>query len=355
MSGVRIPAPPPSSGGRPRRTKAPYLKPRPNELYRRARAALKGPCALPRGSKVLVACSCGPDSLALLHVLHELAKPFGLTLAVAHLDHGIRGARGAADARFVAKTAHALGLDSEIAQIKAPRRSEDALRRARHAFLADAARDLECDAIALGHTADDQAETVLLRLVRGTGVLGLGAMRPRRGRVLRPLLEASRADVLAYSKDRGLRPRKDLTNADKRYARNFVRAEILPRLAHLNPQVGRALTGIADRAAGLSRFVQEQAAQAVRACQVRAPRGQIRLVAPKWLAYHRVVREAAYLQVVRTLAGPGTGLTRRHVSALEALVTEGSEGARTALPGGVLVRIGRGRICFETTRRAGRS
>jgi len=333
----------------------PYLKPRPNELYRLARAALKGPCSLPRGSRVLVACSGGPDSLALLHVLKELAKPFGLTLAVAHLDHGLRGARSAADARFVATTAHALGLDSEIAQIKPPGRSEDALRRARHAFLAEAARDLSCDAIALGHTADDQAETVLLRLARGTGVLGLAAMRPRRGRVVRPLLEASREDVVAYLKDRGLKARKDLTNADRRYARNFVRAEILPKLAHLNPQIGRALTGVADRAAALSKFVQEQAAQAVRTCRVRAPEGQIRLVAPKWLAYHRVLREAAYLQVVRTLAGPGIGLTRRHVSGLEALVTEGSEGARMALPGGVLVRIGRGRICFETTRRAGRS
>jgi tRNA(Ile)-lysidine synthase len=311
---------------------------------------------VPKGSRVLVACSGGPDSLALLHVLKELAKPFGLTLAVAHLDHGVRGARGKADARFVAKQAHALGLDSEVAQVPKPRKpSEDSLRKLRHAFLAEAARDLGCDAIALGHTADDQAETVLLRLARGTGVLGLAAMRPRRGRVVRPLLEASREDVLAYLKDRGFKARKALTNADRRYARNFVRAEILPKLAHLNPQIGRALTGVADRAAALSKFVQEQAAQAVRTCRVRAPKGQIRLVAPKWLAYHRVVREAAYLQVVRTLAGPGTGLTRRHVSALEALVTEGSEGARTALPGGVLVRIGRGRICFETTRRAGRS
>ena len=348
MSGVRIPAPPPSSGGRPRRSPAPYVKPRPNALYRIARAALQGPCALPRGSRVLVACSGGPDSLALLHVLHELAKPFGWSLAVAHLDHGVRGARSAADATFVAKQAHALGLDSEIAQVSVKGRSEDALRRARHAFLAQAALDLGCDAIALGHTADDQAETVLLRLARGTGVLGLAAMRPRRGRVLRPLLEASRQDVLAYLKDRRLRPRKDLTNADRRYARNFVRAEILPKLAHLNPRVGAALVGVAERAAALSNFVQEQAAQALRACEVRAPKGQIRLVAPKWLAYHRVVREAAYLQVARRLAGPGTGLTRRHVSALEALVTDGSEGARTALPGGIQVRIGRGRICFET-------
>jgi len=359
VSGVRIPAPPPSSGGRPRRTRTaetPYRKLKPNALYRLARAALQGPCALPRGSRVLVACSGGPDSLALLHVLAELAKPFRLTLAVAHLDHGVRGARGAADARFVARKAHALGLDSMIEVSSRPAKaSEDALRKVRHAFLARAARELSCDAIALGHTADDQAETVLLRLVRGTGLTGLAAMRARRGRVIRPLLEAARADVLAYLAHRELTPRRDETNADPAFARNFVRAEILPKLAHLNPRITRVLAGVAERAARHAEFVQEQAAQAVRACAVRAKPGQIRLVAPKLLAYHRVVREAVFAQVVRRLAGPGTGLTRRHLSALEALVTEGHEGARTALPGGIQVLIGRGRICFETTRARGRA
>jgi tRNA(Ile)-lysidine synthase len=305
---------------------------------------------------VLVACSGGPDSLALLHVLHELAKARGLTLAVAHLDHGVRGARGAADARFVARTAHALGLDSVVETSERPARvSEETLRHARHAFLARAARELSCDAIALGHTADDQAETVILRLARGTGLTGLAAMRARRGRVIRPLLEAARVDVLAYLADRGLAPRRDETNADTVFARNFVRAEILPKLAHLNPRIARVLAGVAERAASVAEFVQEQAAQAVRACASRAPAGQIRLVAPKLLAYHRVVREAAFVLVVRRLAGPGTGLTRRHLSALEALVTEGREGSRTALPGGIQVLIGRGRICFETTRARGRA
>ena len=233
--------------------------------------------------------------------------------------------------------------------------SEETLRDARHAFLARAARTLSCDAIALGHTADDQAETVILRLARGTGLTGLAAMRARRGRVLRPLLEATRAEVLAYLADRGLEPRWDETNADTDFARNFVRAEILPKLAHLNPRIGRVLAGVAERAGNVAEFVQEQAAQAVRACATRGRAGQIRLVAPKLLAYHRVVREAAFLLVVRRLAGPGTGLTRRHLSALEALVTEGREGAKMSLPGGIQVLIGRGRICFETKRARGRA
>src|SRR5690242_2439980 len=111
VSGVRIPAPPPMSGARsrPDRVSAhsarPYVKPRPNVLYRACRDALSGPCALARGSRVLVAVSGGPDSLALLHVLAELVRTQRFSLVVAHLDHGVRGARGAADARFVARRA----------------------------------------------------------------------------------------------------------------------------------------------------------------------------------------------------------------------------------------------------------
>jgi tRNA(Ile)-lysidine synthase len=311
---------------------------------------------------VLVACSGGPDSLALLGVLAELARPRGLSLAVAHLDHGVRGPRGAADARFVARQATRLGLEARVERMDARAwmkerglSGEDGLRRMRHAFLARAARQLECGAIALGHTADDQAETVLLRLARGTGLAGLAAMRPRRGRVVRPLLAASRTDVRAYLKDRGLRPRIDETNADPGFRRNVVRADILPRLAHLNPQIARVLAGLAERAAEQSDFVQIEAAQALRACEDGVVRGQIRLVARKLLPYHRVVREAVFALVVRRLSGPDAGLTRRHLAALDTLVTRGHGGARVALPGSVIARLTRGRVCFEAPRSRARA
>ncbi len=328
----------------------PYRKRRPNALYRACRAALAGPCALPRDSRVLVGCSGGPDSLALLHVLGELARPFRLTLVVAHLDHGVRGARGRADAAFVAGVATGLGLEcarGRLAGGKAARRDEATLRRKRHAFLARAARARRCDAIALGHTADDQAETVLLRLVRGTGVTGLAAMRARRGRVIRPLLAAGRADVRAYLAERGLVARDDETNRDLSYRRNAIRADILPRMAHLNPGIGPALAALAEGAARLDAFVQAEAAQALEACRERAPRGQIRLVARKLLAYHRVVREAVYLGIVRDLGGGAIGLTRRHRAALDAVLTRGTGSREVALPGPMTARLTRGRLCFS--------
>jgi tRNA(Ile)-lysidine synthase len=326
-------------------------------LYRACRAALTGPCRLPKGTRVLVACSGGPDSLALLHVLSELARPLGLALAVAHLDHGLRGKEGAADARFVARQAARLGLGAVIerADARAWMRAhglsgEAGLRRLRHAFLARAARKLSCTAIALGHTADDQAETVLLRLIRGTGVLGLAAMRPRRGRIVRPLLAARRADVLDFLRERKLKPRVDRTNQDRAFRRNRVRADILPRLAHLNPQIAPALAALADRAAELSDFVQRQAVQALDVSGGALEDGQIRLVARKLLAYHPVVREAVFALAFRLVAGSDTGLTRRHLAALENLVSRGRPGARVTLPGSHAARLTRGRVCFGATR-----
>ncbi len=364
MSGVRIPAPPPSSGARPR-----PIPPRPDALYRAARAALLGPCRVARGSTVLVACSGGPDSLALLSVLSELARTLRLRLVVAHLDHGMRGPAGAADARAVARRARAFGLEAVIGRADGAawmrargHGGEDGLRRLRRAFLVRAARRVGADAIALGHTADDQAETVLLRLARGTGLAGLAAMRPRRGRIVRPLLFASRADVRAHLASRGLRARVDATNRDRAFRRNYVRHEILPRLAHLNPRIGEALAGLAARAASLDDWLAAEAARAFEAANdaasdtpgaARAP--GIRLVARTLLGYHPIMREMVFAQSFRRAAGAGAGLTRRHLDALETLVVRGREGARVDLPGSLHARRSRGRICFEAQPREPRT
>ncbi len=322
---------------------------------------MTGPCRLPKGATVLVACSGGPDSLALLAVLGELARPLGFSLVVAHLDHGLRGEAGAADARFVRGVARRRGWPARIARAdgRAWMRQrgyagEDGLRRLRRAFLVRTARQVGADAIALGHTADDQAETVLLRLARGTGVTGLAAMRARRGRVLRPLLAASRADVEAFLRARRMRPRRDASNADPAYRRNYVRSEILPRLAHLNPQVAPALAGLARRAALLADWLDGEAERA-RAAAEEAPAGRsgggIRLVAPILLGYHPIVRETVFAQAFRRLAGPGAGLTRRHLDALERLLVRGRDGSRVDLPGSLHARLSRGRICFAAAAR----
>ena len=193
---------------------------------------------IPRGSRVAVAVSGGPDSMALAHVLDDLQRAGGYTLAgLAHFNHQLRGAAAEADERFCRGVAAAIGvpIDVESADVAARAAEwgvsiEAAGSRARHEFLERAARRLAADRVAVGHTRNDQAETFLLRLLRGAGPRGLGGIHPRAGAIVRPLLEATRADVMAFLADRRLQWRDDVSNADVAIPRNRIRHELIPFL-----------------------------------------------------------------------------------------------------------------------------
>src|SRR5215218_3648090 len=211
-----------------------------------------------RGERVLVAVSGGADSTALLLALEEL-KRVGLLdvdLTAAHLDHGLRGEDGAGDARWVERLARAYGFECVSGRASVSERAreardnlEQAARRARYEFLAGAARAQGARAVLAAHTLDDQAETVLLRLLRGSGAEGLGGMPPERtleacGGVYlrRPLLTwARRADTEGYCRERGVEFRADAMNDDERFARVRVRRKLLPLLETFNPRAAEAL------------------------------------------------------------------------------------------------------------------
>lgn len=225
------------------------MPPRPTLLCRLA-AALGAPGGPRRGERLLVAVSGGPDSTALLAALTELAPERGLLLTAGHVDHGLRGAESAAERADVETLAHRLGVPVVTRAIRlAPGPGLEArARQARYQALAAIADDVGATRIVTGHTEDDQVETVLLRLLRGTGRRGLGGIRPTRGRLLRPLLRATRADVRRFLADRDLPFALDRTNADLRHARNRVRRLVLPLLAaEFNPRIRPALARLADR------------------------------------------------------------------------------------------------------------
>ncbi|MFN7915914.1 MAG: tRNA lysidine(34) synthetase TilS [Vicinamibacterales bacterium] len=207
-------------------------------------------------TRVAVALSGGPDSMALLHVLHALHRTGALQLAaVAHFDHQLRDS-SASDAQFCAGVATSLDLpfitesaDVREAASREGRSVEDAAHRLRYAFYDRALTRSGADVMALGHTRDDQAETFLLRLIRGAGSRGLAAMYPRNGSVIRPFLECSRAEVHAFLDTAGLAFVHDASNDDVGIPRNRVRAELLPLLqARFNPAVVEALAGSAELA-----------------------------------------------------------------------------------------------------------
>ena len=199
------------------------------------------------GDRVGVAVSSGPDSVCLLHVLRQLAPTYGVTLSVVHLNHQLRGQASNDDARFVADLAQAYALPLHSASASVGPTEDDA-RQARLAYFAELRTAGLVDRIATGHTLDDQAETVLFRLLRGAGPSGLAAILPTtREGLIRPLLDVSRTEVCAYLRQHGFDWRIDSSNADPRFARNRIRHVLLPSLTRdWNPSLSAQLARTAE-------------------------------------------------------------------------------------------------------------
>jgi tRNA(Ile)-lysidine synthase len=291
------------------------------------------------GDRVLVAVSGGPDSVALTWLLVAVAEAAGFTLAgLVHVNHGLRGAEAAADEAFCRALAARLDLPIDVAHVdvgslaRARRRSiEVAARDARYASFAAAAARLGATRVATGHTLDDQAETVLLRLLRGAGSRGLAGIRLKRGSLVRPLLECRRADLIAYLAERHEPFREDASNLDRAIPRNRVRHDLLPVIDALAPGARRALARVAALAADDEDYF--RAAVTESASAVVLPDGGVCLDAvgerPPALA-RRIVRWA-----IESVA-PDVGLTASHLDAVLRLATSGSSSGHLDLPGVVV-------------------
>ncbi len=225
------------------------------------------------GERVLVAVSGGADSLALLDLLHELAPGLSLSLEVIHVHHGLRP-EADADAELVGRLAADLGLPVHVARVSVPREApgeglEAEARRARYAALRARAAACGASHIATGHTADDQAETVLMRLLAGAGPRGLAAIAPVRGSVIRPLLDVRRSQIEAHLRERGLTWAEDATNRDVRFLRNRIRHQVLPVLADA---FGAGVVEALCRSASLTRRLVSELEQRARSALGRLGR-----------------------------------------------------------------------------------
>lgn len=198
---------------------------------------------LDKGDKVLVAVSGGPDSIALLHFLNEIAPVYSLGLHVFHLNHLIRGKEADKDVEFVEAFASKLGVPSTLMSFDVPAlmereklSMEDAAREARYMLMDQLASELKANKTALGHHADDQVETFLMRIIRGAGLEGLGSISPVRDHYIRPFIEIGKDDILRYIYDNDLEYRIDASNEDLSILRNRIRHELVPLLNDYNPQ-----------------------------------------------------------------------------------------------------------------------
>lgn len=288
-----------------------------------ARAVL---AALEPGSVVCCAVSGGADSVALLHLLWGLCPPLGLTLRAAHFNHCLRGAESDGDAAFVQDLCRRWGIPLTLGRGDAAARAEatgesieEAARALRRAFLL-----AQPGYIATAHNADDQVETILINLLRGTGLKGLGGMAPAAGRIVRPLLSATRADILTYLTARGLSWREDSTNALDDALRNRLRHHVLPLLRAENPSLSETV----GRSAAILREEEALLAAQTAALLERAKRGG------GWDCATLAAAPAALrTRALRQLLG-GAKPAAAHVAAVEKLLQGRCGSAGVDLPGG---------------------
>jgi len=304
-----------------------------------------------RGDRVLVAVSDGPDSVALLSLLASWAPSWGFTLQAAHVNHGLRGAESEEDAEFVRALCERLGVGcvservplttrgTAGGQIAAVGRRHASLqeyaRELRYAALARMAERCEASKIALGHTVDDQAETLLMWMLRGSGAGGLAGIPPvRERRFIRPLLEVQRADVLAYLGACGLQFRTDSTNAKPLYLRNRIRHELLPVLRRFNPGIVAVLKRQADILREEHLYLNQVAEEQVARVSRRGPDQAVVLDRQALLslptALQRRVVRAVMQGTTRSIRGPSFAT----VETVLKQVVHGRSGA-TVVAGGV--------------------
>lgn len=322
---------------------------------RQALAAALTECDM-RGKTLLVAVSGGGDSLALLYALRRAQAEFELRLCGAHLNHTLRGAESDADAAFVESEFRRLGMPYTLqrADVAAYRRAhslslEDAARRVRYAFLAEAATHHAAHAVAVAHTADDQAETLLMNIIRGSGLDGLRGMRPLDRLAIdaadltlfRPLLGVSRAQTYAYCAALGLQPRQDASNLSLEHTRNRIRLELMPMLESFNPAARDALLRLASNAAEDADCIRAQTNAVWQdvARQSDAGDGVIALNTQALARQHPAVQSRILRRAINAVKGSADGITRRHILDMRRL-TAGPAGRTLHLPDGILFAAG---------------
>jgi tRNA(Ile)-lysidine synthase len=336
--------------------------------------------------KVVVGVSGGADSVCLLHVLAKWQKGLGIKLHVAHLNHQLRGVESEADAKYVSKLAGSLGIpitidrqDVAAYRIERSFSIEEAARELRYAFLARVAGEVGAKRIAIGHTRDDQVETILMHILRGTGITGLCGLAPcspmaydgqgmslpasplslpaealsvAKGQrsnllVIRPLLDITREETTSYCQEHQLDPRIDSSNLSFSFFRNRLRLQLLPLLRQYNPSVDQALLRLADIAKGDNAFIEQQAS-GLWDEMARQENNAIYLdkkqIASLPIALQRQLLRAA----VTRLAGDTRDIEASHIEAIRSLLDKPA-GKRISLPHSLICQGGYDELVIAST------
>jgi tRNA(Ile)-lysidine synthase len=301
-----------------------------------------------RNDKVLVAVSGGPDSMALLFLLFDLRSRLNLTLHIAHLDHALRP-ESRLDALFVQEWAKKLKIPFTVKRLSYRKAAikgslEEFLRNERLRFLIQTAKAIHADKVALGHNLNDQAETVLMRLLRGAGLSGLCGISARRvmqGTVfIRPLLETTRSQIDRFLKRKGVKPRLDYTNRQDIFLRNKIRRHLIPLLQDkYNSNILRVLANLAETVSFDYEYLEQAAKRAL-------PGSCRRLNLKKIAKLHPAILRLKLRQAISCVQGDTRRINYQHIKELEDLILSRPQGSIVNLPKGVCVEKNRHTLLF---------
>jgi tRNA(Ile)-lysidine synthase len=314
---------------------------------------------LKRSDRVIVACSGGPDSVALLHLLYQIKEKYNLKLSVAHINHKLRGKESDGDEKFVKRLAKKLRLKfySKSFDVKKIAKNkklsiEEVAREIRYRYLDRLAQRLKASKIALGHNADDQAETVLMRLIRGAGGLGLSGMPAAKGKIIRPLLGVKREEIEQFLREKELGFRIDSTNLRRDYLRNRIRLELLPYLTRdYNPKIVEVLNRTASILSAQEDYLKKETLKEFGKV-AKIKKEKISLDLDKLFSYDIFLQREILRLAIDRLKGGAFKAGFAPVERVLGLARKGKAGRRVYLNRDVLAEISAGQLNFYKVKKS---
>lgn len=296
-----------------------------------------------QGDAVVVGVSGGPDSICLLHVLHALSGRLEIRLHAVHINHMLRAEEAQIDEEFTSGICNELGIPLSVvhADVAAMAKKlgmsiEEAGREVRYREFEKAAAGIGATKIAVAHNRNDQAETVMMHIIRGTGIAGLVGMEYKRGAVVRPLLNIYRKEIEQYCAAAGLSPKTDSTNLRSEFTRNKIRLELLPYInKSFGADITESLCRLSEHAAQDNHYLEQCALEAYKECLATKSAGQVSLKLQQLRKLHMVILGRVLKQAVCDAAGSSNGIGSVHYAILSELAAKGNTGARAELPGGI--------------------
>jgi len=324
-------------------------------IFNKFKHTIKRYGLLSGGETVVVGASGGVDSMVLLHLVDRLMKDSGGRVVAAHLHHGLRGEEADRDEAFLRNSAQKMNFPfiSKRVDVKGMAAAgrlnlQDAARKARYDFFEDALKEVEGERLVLGHNADDQAETVMMRIIRGTGIKGLSAIPPRRGKIIRPLIDLTREQIVSYAAQHGIEYVEDSSNSETKYMRNRLRHELMPVLRSYNPEISRELTLLSSMARDLEDFIAHEAGKAFDSLVLAGAR-QSDALCLDIAAFNSLpspIRGKVVFLALEKVSGSKGGFYSPHIAGIDELISAGKSGSSINLPKHVRLFIEYGKAVF---------